>query len=63
MSAFMVIVVSALIYKNNKATFHFRKLGEINYFASSLKMTVFTYYLEIFFQLLHQLQRVEQLPI
>ena len=45
----MATIISALIYDSNKAACHFRSLAEINYFASNLKMTVFTSYLEIFF--------------
>ena len=49
MSTFMKTMISALIYNSNKAARHFRSLAQINYFASSLKVTVFTPYLEIFF--------------
>ena len=48
-STFIATMISALIYNNNKAASHFRSLAEINYFASNLKMTVFTYYLEMFY--------------
>ena len=48
-STFMKTMISALIYNSNKAACHFRSLAQINYFASSLKVTVFTPYLEIFF--------------
>ena len=42
-------MILALIFNSNKAACHFRSLAEINYFVSNLKMAVFTYYLEIFF--------------
>ena len=45
----METMISALIYNSNKSACHFRSLAQINYFASNLKMTVFTSYLEIFF--------------
>ena len=48
-STFIATKISALIYNSNKAACHLRSLVEMNYFTSNLKMTVFTYYLEIVF--------------
>ena len=56
-STFMATMISALIYNSNKAACHFRRLAQINYFVSHLKMTVFTSYLEIFFNFCQGLPR------
>ena len=53
----MATMISALIYNSNKAACHFRSLAQRNYFASNLKMTVFTSYLEIFFNFFQGIPR------